>query len=243
MLNLSRTESRTPIELSALEKGVSGKLGADLPFDIGSGTDGSYRASYLVFLKAARCYQIDLVGKLDTLLRVEDGSYNPIATNDDVLPPDSLQSRLVFVPAKDDLYRLVATTYAKQTTGDFTMRVREVVPAGPPIVVRGQLGPTDPLDAKGRRFQWHAVDLVADQPYTFLLEGTDFDPRLQLSDATRKKGIVAHEATTPGKHRIARVDLTPNQSGTCSVLATTVRSGAIGSYTLTIQGYRPIPSP
>jgi len=82
---------------------------------------------------AGRTYTIDLMsgdgksgphnpGFFDTWLRVEDGQGSIKAENDD--GGDGLNSRVSFTPTVTGAYTVVVTSYASNTTGTFTLRIR-----------------------------------------------------------------------------------------------------------------------
>jgi hypothetical protein len=216
---------------------LAGKLSADLPLDIFNATRRSYRASHLVRLQKGRCYQIDLTGDFDTYLRIEDGRFNSILFNDDVRYPDNLHSRLVFVPAKDDLYRLVATTYKPATTGAYQLRVTEVAALKPTVVFRDKLTAKDQTHDKGKFYKWHPVALQAEHPYRITLESPDFNTLVRLCELTTKRAFVQNTVMTPGKSRYSRIDFAPRVSGAYHVLVSSTSPGVTGEYTLTVQGY------
>lgn len=236
IIQLRKRESAPPVEKAQLEKGLAGRLDADLPLDVFM-TQPAYRASHLVSLDAGRHYQIDLTGDFDTYLRIEDRRYNVLLFNDDVRPPDALDSRLIFAPAKTDVYRLVVTSFKTKTTGAYQLRLREVVPLGPATVFRGRLDRSDKADTKGRLYQWHDVTLERDRPYTIILESRDFDTRVRLTDGTRKQAYAENEMMRPGQPRLSRLDFTSDRTAGFSVLVSTARAGVTGDYVLTVQGY------
>jgi hypothetical protein len=84
---------------------------------------------YTVKLQAGKTYQIDMASKeVDSFLRLEDASGVQLAENDDFQPPNiSLDSRIVFICARDGEYRITATTATnvKPRTGNFTLTVQQ----------------------------------------------------------------------------------------------------------------------
>jgi hypothetical protein len=74
---------------------------------------------------AGRTYVIDLESDaFDAFLALEDAAGKLLAENDDI-SPDNQNSRLVFTAPKDDVYRIVATSFQQAGTGPYTLRIRE----------------------------------------------------------------------------------------------------------------------
>lgn len=82
---------------------------------------------------AGRTYTIDLMsgdgragphnpGFFDTWLRVEDAQGNIMKQDDD--GGENLNARTTFIPAVTGTYTVVATSYASNVTGSFTLRIR-----------------------------------------------------------------------------------------------------------------------
>ncbi len=79
-------------------------------------------------LTAGKRYVIDLESKaFDTFLRLEDAQGKKLAENDDIVEGVNLNSRIVFTPAKDGVYRLVATAFRGQGRGPYTLTVGEFI--------------------------------------------------------------------------------------------------------------------
>ena len=90
----------------------------------------SYAKVYLVKLQENKTYTIRLNSPnqmaLDPYLRVEDAESKQLAFNDD--DPDemgkTLNSKLEFKAPKTGTYRIIATTFAMNQTGDFTLLIK-----------------------------------------------------------------------------------------------------------------------
>ncbi len=77
-----------------------------------------------VQLTAGRTYVIDLQSAtLDSYLRLEDAAGKQLAFDDD--SGGNLNARLEFRPTQSGTYRLIATTYVADTTGDMLLQVKE----------------------------------------------------------------------------------------------------------------------
>jgi serine/threonine protein kinase/tetratricopeptide (TPR) repeat protein len=232
---LKDKEQHEPVSLAAAEKGVSAQLAKDDPLDCFSKTARSYRKSYAIELKAGLPYQIDLTGDFDVYLRVEDRHYVTLAFNDDVTPPADLNSRVVFTPQKDAVYRLVVTSVKPGDTGKYTLAVNEVAKAGSGQTLKDELKKTD-ANAKGTIFKAHKIDLVAGRPYVFELDSPSFTPSLLLGDAKRKQ-LLARNDGAGDLDTACRIDFTPKETGIYDLIVTSRNTAAAGIYTLRIQGY------
>jgi tetratricopeptide (TPR) repeat protein/tRNA A-37 threonylcarbamoyl transferase component Bud32 len=71
---------------------------------------------------AGRTHVIDL--ESDAFLKLEDAAGELLAENNDI-SPDNRNSRLVFTAPKDEVYRIVATSFQLAGTGPYTLRIRE----------------------------------------------------------------------------------------------------------------------
>lgn len=75
-----------------------------------------------------KTYQIDMESRdFDSYLRVEDSTGKQLAEDDD--SGGNLNARLRFTPPKDEVYQIIATTFAGGA-GMYTLKVRVVGPEG-----------------------------------------------------------------------------------------------------------------
>ena len=119
---LSETrEVEIPIAVGAPTRG---KLAKGDPLDSFPATDKSFARVHTVTLESGQPYRIDLQGKFDTVLRVEDAKKNPLMVNDDIRPGD-LNSRLVFVATRKETYRIIVTSVDPGEVGDYTLAVEK----------------------------------------------------------------------------------------------------------------------
>ena len=105
---------------------VGGKLAATDDKD--TSLKDSYRKVYLVKMSAGKEYTIRMNAKpgekIDAVLRVEDPSGKELAFNDDAPGEDTLDSRIDFKCAKDDVYRVICTSLNGNATGDYTLIIK-----------------------------------------------------------------------------------------------------------------------
>jgi hypothetical protein len=70
-------------------------------------------------------FTIDMASKeMDSFLRLEDSAGKQLATDDD--GAGNLDARIVFRPAKEDTYKIIATTMQPRQTGTFSLTVRQL---------------------------------------------------------------------------------------------------------------------
>jgi len=105
---------------------IDGKLTGDDAKDVVR--KGSHAKVYLVKLAAGKTYTIRLNSPdfkvVDPYLRVEDSDKKPLAANDDDPNEMTLNSRIDFKCEKDGTYRVIATSFGSNQTGDFTLLIK-----------------------------------------------------------------------------------------------------------------------
>ncbi|HEX3315408.1 MAG TPA: HEAT repeat domain-containing protein [Gemmataceae bacterium] len=102
---------------------VQGVLTADDPFD--SVRQNCHQVIHGFPMKAGRSYTIDLIstGVFDNFLRLEDAAGTRLAADDD--SGGNLNARIAnFQPPRDGWYRIIVTTFAPNTAGAYTLKVR-----------------------------------------------------------------------------------------------------------------------
>jgi tetratricopeptide (TPR) repeat protein/tRNA A-37 threonylcarbamoyl transferase component Bud32 len=106
----------------------------------GNLTDRQKAQVHELKLSAGKSYIVDLESKdFDTVLRLEDVQGTKLAVSDNSPPEVNRNVRLIFTPAQDGTYRLVATSFQQWGTGAYVLRIREfVVRGGPPANARNQ---------------------------------------------------------------------------------------------------------
>jgi serine/threonine protein kinase/tetratricopeptide (TPR) repeat protein len=235
---LARSKASVPPTPAQVGDVLSGTLDKDDPADTFPMTQKSYRKVYAVPLEAGQPYLIDLESKqFDTFLRVEDAKNKPLLFNDDVRPPDDLNSRLVFLPPQKDTYRLIVRPYKAGETGSYTLRIQKAVKTGKPTLVEDKLQDTDMKNRDGRYFKMHKLDLVGGSPYTVELESDAFDTFLVLLNGPGTQVLAQYGAIAPGNKKRTRIDLTPNVDAAFKIIVTSSGPGATGAYRLTVQRY------
>jgi len=106
---------------------IDGKLAANDPRD--AVRANSYAKVYLVKLQKDKTYTVRLNSPdqkaLDPWLRIEDDKKKELASNDDDFEEKTLNSRIDFKAPADGTYRIIATSFADNQTGDFTVLIKE----------------------------------------------------------------------------------------------------------------------
>jgi predicted Zn finger-like uncharacterized protein len=136
--------------------------------------------------------------------------------------------------------------------GQFNPPIPQPPPAGQPPVgmVQGQgarvalangmfqtndqLVVTDPADPKDVRYRCklYQIDLQAGRNYVIDMESTAFDAYLRLEDA---RGRPLMEDDDSGGNLNARMQFTPNQTGSYVIVATTYNEQTFGPFRLTVR--------
>ena len=77
-------------------------------------------------MTAGNTYVIDMTSSdFDTYLRLETAQKKVLAKNDDIAP-HNLNSRILFTPKEDGLYRIIATSFGQEGAGAYALRIRDV---------------------------------------------------------------------------------------------------------------------
>jgi hypothetical protein len=101
---------------------INGELTAD--DDIGAVRQGAFSQVHLVRLKAGKTYAVSLEsGRFDAFLRIEDAKGNNLAEDDD--GGNGSDSLIQFRAPEDGVFRIIATTFAGQQTGEYKLSVTE----------------------------------------------------------------------------------------------------------------------
>jgi tetratricopeptide (TPR) repeat protein len=222
-----------PAKAEDLAEGVEGKLSsADLIDSHELGRRG-FRKAHAVRLEAGKSYQVDLDASFDPVLRIEDAAGTHLLENDDASPPGGRAARLVFTPAADGVFKLVVNSFKAKEVGTYTLKFREVAPAGALKAIKGELTTAD------RGVREHRVKLDAGTPYVIELASGEFGTRLSLLDPEGK----ALRTTNGSPAFLAwgryRIDFTPPESGEYILQVGSTHSGETGSYTLNVQPFGP----
>jgi hypothetical protein len=80
-----------------------------------------------VKLTAGKPVVVEMQSKqFDTYLRLEDANGKTLAENDDIdLAAKNLNSRILFMPKDDGVYRVIATSFQQKGRGEYEIIVRE----------------------------------------------------------------------------------------------------------------------
>ncbi len=87
----------------------------------------SYSKAYTIKFEEGKSYRIDMVSaQVDSLLRLENANGQQLALDDDFggFP----HARIIFQPKETGEYKIIATTFVKNTTGAFTLTVLRAGP-------------------------------------------------------------------------------------------------------------------
>jgi tyrosine-protein phosphatase YwqE len=70
--------------------------------------------------------------QFDTLLRLQDANGKLLAENDDIDTANkNTNSRILFIPKEDGVYRVIATSHQQEGRGDYDLIIRQYGPTKP----------------------------------------------------------------------------------------------------------------
>jgi hypothetical protein len=70
--------------------------------------------------------------QFDTLLQLQDAKGKLLAENDDIdFANKNLNSRILFIPKEDGVYRIIATSFQQTGRGDYDIIIRQYSPTKP----------------------------------------------------------------------------------------------------------------
>ena len=78
-------------------------------------------------LEAGKTYVIEMMSTaLDSYLKLHDPAGKLVAENDDIAPPNNLDSRIIYTPKAAGVYRIIATSFEQRGRGVYTLTIRAV---------------------------------------------------------------------------------------------------------------------
>jgi hypothetical protein len=212
---------------------------------------------HIVKLLAGKHYQIDMVStEIDSSLRLESSSGERLAQDED--SGGGLNARILFTPAKEDGYKIYATTYAGGF-GAYTLTVKEVaaivgnkavlggpIPAAVKVVLTAErllrketLKSDDPRDPViGHPAHVYELELDPSATYQVDLRSSQFDSYLRILDAKDKE--LARDDDSGGNLN-ARILFKPPVKGPYRIIATSF-DGRVGDFELSVAPKIPIPT-
>lgn len=205
---------------------------------------GQYQDAYTFTGRAGQSLRITLEGDgLDTLVRVTGP--NGFSEEDD----DSggrLNAMLdVTLPANGQ-YQVIATTYAANETGNYTLRIvendprRNAATAAATGAIRvgqtinGSLAAGDPTRSSGQFADAYTFEGQANQTVEIRLNATSYDPFLSISGPGNFQADNDDDTESSEPLRNSRLRVTLPQSGTYRIQATSYASGSTGDYRLSV---------
>jgi len=227
-----REEEGKPVPPKGLV--MNGKLDASDPLDPLLQAPAQ---NYNFLFKRGVLYTIDMKSKdFDTFLRLENMAGLNIAADDD--SGGQLNSRISFTPAQDGIFRVIATSFDRNT-GGFELRITEggsleVGPGG--LRIAGALIATDPLDPVlgkmgNSRSKFFEVKMEPGQRYQIDLVSDKFDAFLRVEDATGRQ--IAFDDDSGGGLN-SRLVFTPPAAGVYRVYAAALDAN-LGPFVLLIR--------
>jgi hypothetical protein len=178
---------------------------------------------------------------VDSYLRLEAPGGNQVAEDDDSGKGDTgLDAQIEYTGEKDGTYKLICTTFAAGTTGDFVLTVqREGGGGGKGSAdfksIRGQLTAKDNFDKVRQQMycKIYPVKLLAGQNYQIDMKSSDFDSYLRLEDPD---GNQIAEDDDGGGFPNARIKQDINKTGVYKIIATSFGANSTGNFVVEIRG-------
>lgn len=236
------TEAR-PVQASAIRIGqtVSGSLAAS----DSRGASGQYQDVYAFTGRAGQTLRINLDSPsgMDTLVRVTGP--NGFSQQDDD-SGDLLNAQLdITLPANGE-YRVIATTYSANVTGDYTLRVAELDPrmnaataaaTGSIRVgqtINGALRAGDPTRSSGQYADAYTFEGQQGQTVEIRLSAQTYDPFLSISGPGNFQADNDDDVESNEPLRNSRLVVTLPQTGQYRIQATSFATGSTGDYRLSV---------
>ena len=183
-------------------------------------------------------------GGLDTVVALQNGKGNEVASNDDFNYPDSTDSQLGYVIPRNGEYTVVVSAFDGESEGDYTLTVRNVTAAQ----AEAANDPNSILDDIGEPDETYSGfmgDTVADDRYPIPLESGqgvvidlsavgdgDLDPILVLEDANGNE-VMRNDDYQPGESLNSRIVYVAESSATYTAVVSNYPDSG-GDYALTI---------
>jgi len=193
--------------------------------------EGCYAKTYnLKLVKDARYTIIMRSNDVDSYLRLEAPGGNQVAEDDDSGKGDTgLDAMIEYTADKDGTYKLICTTFAAGTTGDYVLTVQREGGAGGGQAgqgggdlktFKGQLTAKDNFDKVRQQMycKTYPIKLMAGNSYQIDMKSTDFDSYLRLEDPD---GNQIAEDDDGGGFPNARIKQEINKTGVYKIIATT----------------------
>jgi hypothetical protein len=205
--------------------------------------EGCFCKTYPINLvKGTRYVIIMRSNDVDSYLRLEDGA-NQVAEDDDSGKGDTgLDAMIEYTPDKTGKFKLIATTFAANTTGDFVLTIQREKGAGGGgeggadlKVIRGELTAKDSFDKVRQQMycKIYPVKLLAGNTYQIDMKSTDLDSYLRLEDPD---GNQIAEDDDGGGFPNARIRQDINKTGTYKIIATSFGANSTGKFVVEIRG-------
>lgn len=211
---------------------------------------------HVVKLEKGKSYEIRMESDdFDTYLRVEDSTGNQLAEDDD--GGGGLNSLIRLKADKDDAYKIIATTFGPNASGNYSLTVKDTNPGKAvakekdpkerkdiklpklstptekeAIKKQDKIEDGDPIDPeRNNASKVYTVELKEGAAYTIDMVSTDFDAYLRVLDAD---GNELADDDDSGGNLDARVLFIPEKTATYKVVATSFNGGT-GAFDLSIK--------
>jgi hypothetical protein len=224
---------------------VGGNANGALSTSDARSSGGQYEDVYTLTGRAGQNLRINLdSGSMDTLVRVTGpGGFNQ--QDDD--SGDLLNAQLDITLPASGQYRVIATTYSANVTGNYTLRVSEIDPRTSAATasatgairvgqtVNGSLRAGDPTRSSGQFADAYTFEGQQGQTVDIRLSSSTYDPFLSISGPGNFQADNDDDMESSAPLRNSRLMVTLPQTGQYRIQATSYSSGATGDYRLSVS--------
>jgi hypothetical protein len=241
-LALTEMPEPRPAVPTALAVGstVSGELSETDPLD--EETEQWYDLYTFHAVEGSR-YAVAMDADFDAYLILGTGTadFEEITRNDD--SGNETDARIVFEPERSGTYSVRATSFSGETTGDYTITLSELAPAGPAAVEPIALGRTvnasldvdDPIGDDGSYYDMYSFHGRDGQRVRITMRSPDLDSYLELGEYDGDEFFSDYSDDDSGGDLNARIVATLWHTGEYVIRANSVSPDETGSYTLTLE--------
>ena len=216
------------------EAPLRGALESSDPVDGVANVPGRHSDVVAVSLKAGRSYLIELKGRPQARLRVEDAKGKILLDDQFTYLVQGEHLGMLFSPLKDGNYRIVISA-EKRGFGPYELQVRGTRPSRKPVLIATELTAKD-LSERGKHLKVMKIPLQENLPCVIQVQSSDFEPVLLLIDGTTKRILDRCEFSQSGK-ALLRLTFTPQKNRSYLFAVSSFGRGKVGKVTFHLKQF------
>lgn len=195
--------------------------------------DGEYADAYTIDGLAGEEVTVDLRSNaFDTyLLLIQEGEGGETWENDDFSTGTTDHSQLELTLPADGAYTVLASSYDRRETGDYTLTIARVAPRETELI-EGVLADGDATHRQGELIDWIDLPTEPGQVVEVFLDSEDFDTYLILATPT---GETVENDDYEGSASRSHAVLNIQRPGVHRVGVTTFEPGMAGAYRVDVR--------